>query len=197
MFNNITKKYFPTLVRLVRDVFSDRDNLFCTGLLHKDDRTDTNVIVSVLHQKALYRRSELENAGIYLIDSDRSNVKFYLSIPEYNCRIRFGKMDQHCHMAKKNMQADRAFANQQMVFPNYYNELRLHLGYTLSKDGFTLEDIILAQPKTIDANIAVARFSEINENTLFSNPSGNDRPASGTILEKLQRAEERRNQKTI
>ena len=197
MFNSIAKKYFPTLIKLVQDVFSDRDNLFCTGLLHKDDRTDSNIVVSVLHQKALVMRSELENAGIYLIDSDSSNVKFFLSIPEYNCRIRFGKMDQHCHMVKKSMQADRDFANQQIEFPNYYKELRLHLGYTLAKDGFSLEDIILAQPKTIDANIATARFSEVIENTLFSNPAENNSPAPGTILDKLQRAEEMKNQKTI
>lgn len=197
MFDNIAKKYFPSLIKLVQDVFADRDNLFCTGLLHKDDRTDTNVIVSVFHQKALVMRSELENEGIYLIDSDSSNVKFFLSIPEYNCRIRFGKMDQHCHMAKKNMQTDRDFANQQIEFPDYYKELRLHLGYTLAEDGFSLDDIILAKPKTIDVNMETAKLSELEQKTLFTSSTGKDKPAAGTILEKLQRAEERKNQKTI
>ena len=197
MFQTIAKSYFPKLISLIQETFERRNSLYKTGFLFQDERIDANVIVSILHQLVLEKRSELSSAGIDLIDSDSSNAKFFLSIPQFNCRIRFGKMDRHFHMAKHSRDADLHFADQQYGFPGFGMELRLHLGYVLAKDDFSLEDIAIAQPRTIDDNIAISKLSDEYEKNLFVETAGISVPASGTLLSNLKKAEEKRVQITV
>lgn len=189
MFDSLSRKFFESFVWLIKYAFESRDLVFNTGLLYHDDRTDANIIYSALHQEALNREAELQNRGIYLINPKHSNEKFFLMLPEFNCLIRFGKMDSNYHMSKKHMVADKRFAEQNYKLPGINTQMNLHLGYILERNGFSISDIVLAQPKSINENVAVTKMSDgYYSNDLFMQRSDAITPASGTLLDSLQRA---------
>ena len=198
MFELISRKSFETLVRLVKYAVEDRDNIFSTGLLYHDDRIDANAIYSALHQEALNRENELQRVGIYVVNPKHSNEKFFLMIPEYDCLIRFGKMDANYHMSKKHRRADKRFAEQQYELPGIKTQLNLHLGYVLDKDGVSVSDIALAQPISINRNVAITKMSDGNYSSdLFNQHSDNSVPASGTLLDTLQRMKSKEETKSV